>query len=1044
MITPYRFRSFPGNPSVGEFLSILAGGPQWDVFRAQAESPVPIPCTLRNIIIRTVAPGIGASREFEVQINGSVAATLTLSGASTEVRYTGDIDLEAGERVCLEYSAATGSPASATTWQIAYEIETFAPHQRKSLYWSAGMVFGVGIFTRIHNAFDARSGWLSGTTGGTQMCIAPIDGDIVGYYTRAKNGATKFIGEISLYKNNVAQDGTGGTVDTRQQWTSARSANTTYDTFTEFAHPVTAGDRLVWRSDLVSGSLGDGHMCVVFEADAEGESICCMGNNTIAGATNAAQYQTPTNSDGGAWTPTDDSTVEVLGNITTFALDRMRVGVNTTPGAGNTRNVGAHLNNANTAITVAITDADTAGTTAIACRKDDLVHSITIVDGDRWSLVTSGVSTPAASVIDVSFRQYIAPEASLLQKSQLVIEVFVDEDEELDEVASCSGDGEVATAENPADGVSLATTSAPLYWMEVTLDDGSPATVYRWAQMAIPYGLPKEARVLRFGTLTRALSDIDGGFESATITTELQDFDRVIRSAWDSGTLRGARVDYYCADLATLRSGGTPDRRFRGYISKCDPAGDRTFRITVEDALTNRLNAIDGQDLQVPTQIIEDRLATLDPSHASFDRAAPLLFGSIADEFGAWETKFVGDAELEGHEEEGILSWFLVSMGVVIVNEAFLAGLGATADLRVQVAASAFAEGRPWVPGKPGWLEDDDWSERGGRRWTLVAGRSTDPAIQLAKDGTIPLVVNVCGLVADQSLSSSPNGTVNSPARALLLLLNNYLVQDAEGDFLPILMDDDVPLFDTDSFEAVHDALAAMADSSYDPAIAGAVGGDWSQQSWRDRVAEFCRSFGYDIGINNHGQVILSVLDTTVGTSAFSFTTDQILAGSVRFPTRLPVENEVRFVHTPNYLTPLGLFTPQPEARLPRDTISADWLSGLQTIRDEASIAALGGGTRGRRRSAIQEHTLSRSAPQSSAVAQRRCDLLSPPNGRLEVAIGLSIKHGCGVKLGQVGEAEHWDLPWTGSRKCRVVRLEEDMDDLVITPTIRDVDDLVP
>jgi hypothetical protein len=250
-------------------------------------------------------------------------------------------------------------------------------------------------------------------------------------------------------------------------------------------------------------------------------------------------------------------------------------------------------------------------------------------------------------------------------------------------------------------------------------------------------------------------------------------------------------------------------------------------------------------------------------------------------------------------------------------------------------------------------------------------------------------------------------------------------------------------LFDTESAEAVHDALAAMADSSFDPSVAGAVGGDFRQSSWRDRVAEFLRSHGFDLGINHHGQAFFSVMDTTVGSTAFSFTPDTILAGSVQFPTRLPVENEVRFVHTPNYLTPLGLLTPEPESRLPRDTVSADWLSGLQVVRDEASITALGGSPRGRRRSAIQEYTLSRNGAQSAAVAQRRLDLLSPPNGRIEVSFALSIKHGCDVELGQLVDVEHWDLPWAGSRKCRVMRIEEDMDGLTLQITVRDVDDLV-
>jgi hypothetical protein len=47
------------------------------------------------------------------------------------------------------------------------------------------------------------------------------------------------------------------------------------------------------------------------------------------------------------------------------------------------------------------------------------------------------------------------------------------------------------------------------------------------------------------------------------------------------------------------------------------------------------------------------------------------------------------------------------------------------------------------------------------------------------------------------------------------------------------------------------------------------------------------------------------------------------------------------------------------------------------------------------------------------------------------------------VELGQMLDVEHWDLPWTGSRKCRVMRIEEDMDGLTLQITVRDVDDLV-
>jgi hypothetical protein len=956
------------------------------------------------------------------------ALSCAYSNPTTSAQNTSDtVHVDAGDIIAWQ-SANAPPTGGSDIIQVSYDFEPDV--QDEAPYSWGNTTHGSG--TRRVPMFTGAVSSLFGT-GVVDIIAVPCEltrYDPIGFNTPGGGNGFLFTVEV----NGVAQDGTGGTVDTRCQFTGSNFTTTWTGSL-----QLNRGDIV----DLLITDIGTPTTMAIgcsscLKSDLPGLYNKFISRITALGNT-VALYR---GYESGIGFETTEADVKTLGGLTNIRLSGMiaRLGTGNIGSAPASITIDARLNEG---AVVGGPQIVATGNVASGIFEDTNDGEMTITGSDYFSvrhLPSASPNSPnVANPLALAFRGGTPIVPVLLSVTKHVREIFVDEDEDLDEIAECSGGGEVAQAENPAEGVSLATTSAPLHWLEVTLNDGSPATVYRWAGMSIAHGEPKEARVLQFGTLTRALSDIDGGFESATITTELQDIDGTIRSAWLTGTLRGARVDYFCADFATVKTGGTPDRRFRGYISKCEPAGDRRFRLTVEDALTNRLNAIDGQDLQVPTQIIEDRLADLRPDAQAFDLAAPLLFGSISDEFGAWECPWVGTAEEDGE----LLEWFLVSMGVVIVNEVFLAGLGATADVRVQVPPDAFELGRPYVPGKPGWIEANDWSVRDGRRWTLVAGRADDPAIILAKEGTIPLVTNVCGLQADQSLSSSPNGTVNSPPRALLLLMNNYLAQDAPGDFLPILTDGDVPLVDTPSAEAVHDALAAMADSSFDPSVAGAVGGDFRQSSWRDRVAEFLRSHGFDLGINHHGQAFFSVMDTTVGSTAFSFTPDTILAGSVQFPTRLPVENEVRFVHTPNYLTPLGLLTPEPESRLPRDTVSADWLSGLQVVRDEASITALGGSPRGRRRSAIQEYTLSRNGAQSAAVAQRRLDLLSPPNGRIEVSFALSIKHGCDVELGQLVDVEHWDLPWAGSRKCRVMRIEEDMDGLTLQITVRDVDDLV-
>jgi hypothetical protein len=189
---------------------------------------------------------------------------------------------------------------------------------------------------------------------------------------------------------------------------------------------------------------------------------------------------------------------------------------------------------------------------------------------------------------------------------------------------------------------------------------------------------------------------------------------------------------------------------------------------------------------------------------------------------------------------------------------------------------------------------------------------------------------------------------------------------------------------------------------------------------------------------------MLTILDRTASAGVAAYTPAEILQNSVQVDARAgAVENEIRYVYEPNYVTTLPALTPEQQTRLPLDPFSGRWHSGLQTIRDEASITALGGSPMGVRRSQVQEYQLVRDAATADAVAAERLVLMSPPNGRAEVAFDLSLRHGASLELGDIIEVEHWDVPWTGSRRCQVRRLELDLDQLRVTVTARDVDDLL-
>ena len=448
---------------------------------------------------------------------------------------------------------------------------------------------------------------------------------------------------------------------------------------------------------------------------------------------------------------------------------------------------------------------------------------------------------PEARVTRLSVRTLSTPPPPIMSITQLVLEVACSEDADDDpptSIATCNGGGSVAAGTNPDTGTELATATTPLVWMELTIATGSPIIVHRWAKAGIPHGLPKSARVLEFGTVTLPLSDLDGGPESATISTLLSDVDGVLRALWVSGTIRQARVDYFVADLTTLKGGSpaTPWRLFRGYVSDCRPEGDRRFRLVVQDALSARLNAIDGEPLRVPTQTIENHLGDLPNTDVMFDKPASthLRVGLRTDWGLGVPVRWAGCG-----------AWHGIAGGAGLVPRVDRRRSGPRGLHRRPRGDSGYShptvrvgvrDPTLYVPGKSGWIEADVWSERDGRRYTLIAGSDGSPAVRLAKEGRIPLVVNVCGY---DTIGDGSDVTINSPSRALLHLANNYMAQDATGDWLPIDAVNGESLFDTETFEAVHTVQDALG-----YACAGVVGGDYQAKPWTDVIAEFCRSFG--------------------------------------------------------------------------------------------------------------------------------------------------------------------------------------------------------
>jgi len=627
--------------------------------------------------------------------------------------------------------------------------------------------------------------------------------------------------------------------------------------------------------------------------------------------------------------------------------------------------------------------------------------------------------------------------------TQLFVEVAIDEDADADPpptISACVVGGTVASGTNPSAGTSLLTATAPLVWMEVTVG----ATTYRWAKSAINHGLPKQARVLTFGTATFELTDDDGGLRPTRVTSVLDDTDRVIRGLWVSGQLKGARVEYYAADLATVIADGTPQRRFRGALVDCEFDADLQASITSVDAFTARLTSMDGEDLQIP-QVLTNDVSDANPLERMRDKPVPLVYGPVSDEddaipIGSWECKYVASLSVSGFEALGNMHVFLGCLGVAgQVQSVFGADLfsGDPPIARAKIGAAAFGD---WlfVPTMPGYFGANPWFDAGGRRYILLFGRDGHPVIEMARSGRIPLVINACGA---ETVGDSSGNTISSPPRVLLHLANNHILQDLTGDALAIASFGDYSMLHTASFEAVHTICAALG-----LVAAGVIGGDYQQRSWRDVIGDVCVQFGFDWYQNRDGQAALTMLDrANAPTIAAALTEDHILDGSVDVDLRPDaVENEVRSLYGRHYPGTLADLAPQEGSRLPRDPYDGEWRSGLQSIQNASSITALGGGLVGLRRSRIFEYSMQRTAASADVAAAQRLDLKSPPKGRTEVRVDLVWTHGADLQLGAIVSAEHRDFPWTGSRRCQIRGLEDDLDECTVRLTVRDVDDLLP
>jgi len=336
-------------------------------------------------------------------VNGTAtAATITIADDETYGAFlTPDLSLAAGDYVHLKCEEF-GGPAVAGFVRYGYEVETTGSTQ--------AVFFGNG--TGALNSYPVKFGgvlnqiaqWVRDIDGGPGDCInvLPIAGTVTGYRVRITRGLPVgfLTGRFTIYKSTddgatfVAQNGSGGTTDTRLTLTTAAIYS---QASASFSLSVARGDLLYmrWDADDADGAQWGCSVGVTFISSVADQWPYCGEPLPISG--NSAQYNAIFAPNSFAWSGSDTGRVQSEGGYSDFSLAKFILYRHTAPGAGDTSTFETYLNGAPQTLAVTLSDSD-----QIA---EDLIHAVPVVFGDTFGIKLTQTGTPSSSKVSWGFIQ---------------------------------------------------------------------------------------------------------------------------------------------------------------------------------------------------------------------------------------------------------------------------------------------------------------------------------------------------------------------------------------------------------------------------------------------------------------------------------------------------------------------------------------------------------------------------------------------------------------------------------------------------------------
>jgi hypothetical protein len=981
------------------------------------------------------APGSGNTLTLTIWQNGSsTSVAVTFSGtATTAAPSANTITMADGDDLMVEITV-TGTPAATWIQSTVEWVPTVSGQQLYGGYTQSYLGGGGGggykdLFF-LNDTAEASPGNLS-------KFIVTQPGTITAwtFYAIPAFGTPIYEFCISVDRGSgfVDQDGSGGTPDTRITMDGSGAFPMTVTA--SFSLHLDAGDIVTYRHTNTTGGFPSAirsNIGVAFTSDDPDTFMYGVHFGSTPSGTKYIHVSSP-----GAGGAQQESATEsdVQFRIPTGGLLVTGYTLKSdTPTNINGRTYTVRKNGADTAIT-AVTASEAASATG----------SVNYVSGDVLDMGQTGGVGSATNGYYTLIGESAAVTDPIQKVTQVVLLVATDEYADEDpppETDGCTGGGAVAIGTNPTDGDSLATATGIHAWMVFTVG----GTTYTWGKVGINIGsLAVQPRVLSFGAVTRALSDDKGGFESARMTVMLSDYDRTVRGLHNSQTLLNQSVTVYAQSESGMRSAGNPWKVFRGVVRDLRPESDLKFRLDLEDPLTLSMSAF-AQEKLVPPTLISVSDSTADQGIR--EAPAPVLYGSLSDEdedepIGTIEAPFIGTETVSGLEYLGNFHKHLIGLSATHNVRSIFIGdplSGTPPTRRARAGASEYGT-RLYVPHRDGWFGSEYYTVQDDERWTFLYVDQTHPGADLARYGKIPIAVNLCGR---EEQGDGTDDTIDSLPLQFLHFLNTEVAQSVgDADWPAIATRDSYALFDTLTFSAVKTRSEARISGGYVGAFM--LGHSFKQITLREAIKQFCRSGDFDIGINRHGQIMLTMLDrTSTASSAVTFTDQSdILKGSFSIdPCLDAVENRVNYVYARNYLKTLQQLLTEEGTRPPREPYDGTWKSGLQTLNDTTEQTALGE----TRASQTLELEMVRDQDTADDVAAQRLALRKSSKGRAEATFDCTLSKGYNIELGDVIAVTHFQgISTTGwsARRCQVRRHVVDLDKLTVKLTVRDVDNLL-